>query len=112
MSELSQTRAMWDHALWADMKVFQALQAAPHANEAWREFAHILGEERAGLLWSDGGPYGGARRAALEPAQPHELCAEYVCELAPCLVGVRRCLECLEHLHVRPQGVVPHRPYL
>lgn len=45
MSELSQTRTMWDHALWADMKVFQALQTAPHADDAWREFAHILGAQ-------------------------------------------------------------------
>lgn len=49
MSEIVQIRTLGDHMRWADTKVLAALREAPDAEDAWREFAHILGAQAVWL---------------------------------------------------------------
>ncbi len=42
MDILSALRQLWAHAVWADRLLWDALQHARHADNAWREYAHIL----------------------------------------------------------------------
>jgi uncharacterized damage-inducible protein DinB len=44
MSDLEQLRRLWEHAAWADLRLLDALQAAPEPPPAAiREYAHVLG---------------------------------------------------------------------
>ncbi len=42
MDILSTLRQLWAHAVWADTILWEALQQARHADDAWREYTHIL----------------------------------------------------------------------
>lgn len=70
MSELTQIRALWDHTLWADMKLFEALRNAPGADRAWREFAHLLGAQDVWLARLQGRT---PRTAVWPSLQPEEV---------------------------------------
>ncbi len=42
MDILAALRQLWAHAVWADTVLWGALQRARRADNAWREYAHIL----------------------------------------------------------------------
>jgi uncharacterized damage-inducible protein DinB len=74
MDSMATIRNLWEHALWADARVLEALPADA-APEAWREFAHILGAEETWLarlegrtprtaVWPDAAP--GEVRASMQ----------------------------------------------
>ena len=41
-------RRMWDHAVWADLQLWDAVAANP-GGQIWKEYAHILGAEEVWL---------------------------------------------------------------
>lgn len=56
MDGLATVRRLWRHAEWADVLLLRALQQAPGAEAAWREYAHILGAESVWLARLGGRP--------------------------------------------------------
>jgi len=54
---LDEIRRLFDHAVWADTRLLQALREVPTAPaEAVREFAHVLGAEETWLSRLEGRP--------------------------------------------------------
>ena len=42
---LTTLRKLWNHRSWADELVLEALSSCPEADDAWREYDHVLGAE-------------------------------------------------------------------
>lgn len=45
---------LWEHRSWADGLVLEALEICPGAEEAWREYDHVLGVEETWLARLEG----------------------------------------------------------
>lgn len=54
MTALEQIRRLWEHAVWADGKLLDALRAGAAGALAWREYAHVLGAEAVWLARLEG----------------------------------------------------------
>lgn len=78
MDVLQLMHRLWDHGKWADAALFQALNAAAPEDNAWREYAHVLGAEAVWLARLEERPASVAVWPTLTPAEAGSLRAQVV----------------------------------